>query len=45
MDCLIGFKYQIDAKLKPDTKIGVFLALLMNAKYLETETSYAVSSS
>jgi len=39
----VGFKYKFGQKLKPYVKIGIFLALLMNAKDIGTETNYAVS--
>ncbi|MEN8120490.1 MAG: outer membrane beta-barrel protein [Bacteroidota bacterium] len=39
----VGFKYNFGKKLKPYAKIGIFLAILLDAKDIATETNYAVS--
>lgn len=39
----VGIKYNFGKNVKPYFKIGIFLALLMDAKDIGTETNYSVS--
>jgi len=38
-----GFKYNFGRKLRPYLKVGIFLAILLDARDIATETNYATS--